>query len=386
MRSRAARAARSVRAASSASERAWISGSSALTRSTMRLESADLALVGVPQAGQELQHRGAEYSPMRPRVRSEGQGPGEPYNRSAMEIAPGVHQVRMLGADSFVVAEERLTLIDAGMLGSRRALERQLQRLGRSLDEMARIICTHGHPDHIGGVHELIRDRDDVEVLIHPADLARAPAAAARRARRLRGRGRAARPADPVSDPSAGELHADRGRGAAAGARWAAGGSHARPHAGQRVPLRRAASAALHRRRAPGHPRPSHLCQRALQPRPRGRARICRAAGVARGRHDRPLPLSTLDRRRQRRAPRARGGGGELTAVRPQWRTAEDEHMETVNELVGRSVQGFGSSAGADHQARLPHARLALSRSRAAGAEDRPCAVRMPARRAATAW
>ena len=89
-----------------------------------------------------------------------------------MEIAPDVHQIRMVGADSFVVTEDRLTLIDAGMLGSRRVLERHLQRLGRSLDELGRIICTHGHPDHIGGIHELIRNRDDVEVLIHPADLA----------------------------------------------------------------------------------------------------------------------------------------------------------------------------------------------------------------------
>jgi glyoxylase-like metal-dependent hydrolase (beta-lactamase superfamily II) len=89
-----------------------------------------------------------------------------------MEIAPGVHQIRMVGADAFLVAESGLTLIDAGMLGSRKVLERQLQRLGRSLDELERIVCTHGHPDHIGGVHELIRDRDDVEVLIHPADLA----------------------------------------------------------------------------------------------------------------------------------------------------------------------------------------------------------------------
>jgi glyoxylase-like metal-dependent hydrolase (beta-lactamase superfamily II) len=89
-----------------------------------------------------------------------------------MEVAAGVHQIRMLGADSFVLAEERLTLIDAGMVGSRRTIERQLGRLGRSLAELERIVCTHGHPDHIGGVNELVRDRDDVEVLIHPADLA----------------------------------------------------------------------------------------------------------------------------------------------------------------------------------------------------------------------
>jgi glyoxylase-like metal-dependent hydrolase (beta-lactamase superfamily II) len=89
-----------------------------------------------------------------------------------MEIAPGVHQVRMLGADAFLLAEERLSLIDAGMMGSRLMLERYLRRIGRRLDELERIICTHGHPDHIGGVQELVRDREDVEVLIHPDDLA----------------------------------------------------------------------------------------------------------------------------------------------------------------------------------------------------------------------
>ena len=88
-----------------------------------------------------------------------------------MEVAEGVHQIQMLGADSFLIAEERLTLIDAGMVGSRRMLDRHLRQIGRSIDELERIICTHGHPDHIGGVNELVRGRDDVEVLIHPADL-----------------------------------------------------------------------------------------------------------------------------------------------------------------------------------------------------------------------
>ena len=89
-----------------------------------------------------------------------------------MEIAPGVHQVRMLGADAFLLADERLTLIDAGMVGSRLALERYLKRIGRGIDELERIVCTHGHPDHIGGLSEIVRDREDVTVLIHPHDLA----------------------------------------------------------------------------------------------------------------------------------------------------------------------------------------------------------------------
>lgn len=125
-----------------------------------------------------------------------------------MEIAPGVHQLRMLGADSFLIAEERLTLIDAGMVGSRIMLERSVRRIGRRLDELERIICTHGHPDHIGGVSELVRDRPEVVVLIHPADLAglrlplreafdRAAAMAVRRGRIIQYLTRA--PADPAT-------------------------------------------------------------------------------------------------------------------------------------------------------------------------------------------
>ena len=89
-----------------------------------------------------------------------------------MEIAPGVHQVPMLGADAFLFTDERLTLIDAGMVGSRLALVRYLRRIGRDLDELDRIVCTHGHPDHIGGLRELIAGRPGVTVAMHPADIA----------------------------------------------------------------------------------------------------------------------------------------------------------------------------------------------------------------------
>ena len=86
-----------------------------------------------------------------------------------MEIASGVHAVALIGATGHVICEERLTLIDAGLPGSGRRLARYLATIGRSLDELVRIVCTHGHPDHVGGVRELARD--DVEVFLHPADL-----------------------------------------------------------------------------------------------------------------------------------------------------------------------------------------------------------------------
>jgi glyoxylase-like metal-dependent hydrolase (beta-lactamase superfamily II) len=86
-----------------------------------------------------------------------------------LEISPGVHAVQLLGAHGHVFFEPRLTLIDTGLRGSSRLLERYLARHGRSISEIDRIICTHGHPDHAGGIRELASR--DVEVLMHPADL-----------------------------------------------------------------------------------------------------------------------------------------------------------------------------------------------------------------------
>lgn len=89
-----------------------------------------------------------------------------------MMVVPGMHEVGLLGSKAYLVVEDELTLIDAGLPGSSLLLRRQLARERRSLHEVKRIVCTHCHVDHIGGVRE-IAAMTGAEVLMHPADVAR---------------------------------------------------------------------------------------------------------------------------------------------------------------------------------------------------------------------
>ncbi|MBI2774079.1 MAG: MBL fold metallo-hydrolase [Chloroflexi bacterium] len=88
------------------------------------------------------------------------------------EIVPGLHRVPLRGSAAFLVVEDEITLIDAGLRGSGRLLRHYLDRIGRLPREVARIVCTHGHPDHIGGVRE-IAAMTGAQVLMHPADAER---------------------------------------------------------------------------------------------------------------------------------------------------------------------------------------------------------------------
>jgi glyoxylase-like metal-dependent hydrolase (beta-lactamase superfamily II) len=89
-----------------------------------------------------------------------------------VEILPGIHALRVIGGKAHLIVEDEITLIDAGHRGSGRLVKRYLERIGRSERDITRIVCTHGHPDHIGGVAE-IAAASGASIHMHPADAAR---------------------------------------------------------------------------------------------------------------------------------------------------------------------------------------------------------------------
>ncbi|MHB8577147.1 MAG: MBL fold metallo-hydrolase, partial [Dehalococcoidia bacterium] len=70
-------------------------------------------------------------------------------------ILPGVVQVPLRGTSAFLLLDRRVTLVDTGLSGSGTRLLAALRLARRSADEVERVIITHYHPDHIGGLAEL---------------------------------------------------------------------------------------------------------------------------------------------------------------------------------------------------------------------------------------
>jgi glyoxylase-like metal-dependent hydrolase (beta-lactamase superfamily II) len=92
-----------------------------------------------------------------------------------MEIAKGLHR---LGSSDIinsylVVSEGGVTIIDSGISGYWTLLQRELSRLGLSLNDVRALILTHGDSDHIGFARRLSQEKG-IAAYIHPADEQRA--------------------------------------------------------------------------------------------------------------------------------------------------------------------------------------------------------------------
>jgi glyoxylase-like metal-dependent hydrolase (beta-lactamase superfamily II) len=90
-----------------------------------------------------------------------------------MKIAPGIHRI---GGNSMInsyLVEQagEVTIVDAGVPGYYKDLDRELAAMGRTPADVRALILTHGHSDHIGFAERLRRERR-VPVSVHEADAA----------------------------------------------------------------------------------------------------------------------------------------------------------------------------------------------------------------------
>lgn len=89
-----------------------------------------------------------------------------------MEIIPNIHHLSkgISGANVYLLSGEKLTLVDTGMPGNAEAILGYVRSLGRAPSDLARIILTHYHVDHVGSLAELV-GKTHAQVLAHPADI-----------------------------------------------------------------------------------------------------------------------------------------------------------------------------------------------------------------------
>jgi hydroxyacylglutathione hydrolase len=101
-----------------------------------------------------------------------------------MQVTPSVHAIRHtfripLGSGlaldrfvySYIVYGDTITLIDTGVSGSEKEIFNTIMSAGRDPSEIALIILTHSHPDHIGSARA-IRQVTGCSIAAHPAERA----------------------------------------------------------------------------------------------------------------------------------------------------------------------------------------------------------------------
>jgi glyoxylase-like metal-dependent hydrolase (beta-lactamase superfamily II) len=91
------------------------------------------------------------------------------------QVAPGVHRLGNALVNFYVIEDgNALTLVDGGLPGFRSQLDAFLRERGRSIGDIAAVILTHGHSDHVGIV-EGVRADASAPVHVHErdADMAR---------------------------------------------------------------------------------------------------------------------------------------------------------------------------------------------------------------------
>ena len=87
-----------------------------------------------------------------------------------IRITDGIFQLRAIGARVTVLAQQgEAILVDSGLPGSSHVISHGLSEYGYSMDRVSRIVITHAHPDHSGGLAEFV-DKNCIEVAVHESE------------------------------------------------------------------------------------------------------------------------------------------------------------------------------------------------------------------------
>ena len=78
-----------------------------------------------------------------------------------IQVTDGVFQFRAIGSRVTVLVEnDRVILVDTGLHGSLVPITSGLKDLGLSPHQINTVVITHAHPDHCGGLGELVAERE----------------------------------------------------------------------------------------------------------------------------------------------------------------------------------------------------------------------------------
>jgi glyoxylase-like metal-dependent hydrolase (beta-lactamase superfamily II) len=86
------------------------------------------------------------------------------------QVAPGVHRLGNAYVNCYLIEDgHELTLVDGGLPGFRAQLDSYLRSRGRGVGDIAAVILTHGHSDHVG-IAEGVRTDAPAPVHVHEND------------------------------------------------------------------------------------------------------------------------------------------------------------------------------------------------------------------------